>query len=211
MKIRVCEAVKRFEDNIVLNGINVEFNSGYGYGIQGENGCGKTVLLKTIAGYMKLTSGHIYQDETEIRLKNNYLDNAGILIENVSFLPYLTLLDNLRLLKTMSSKISDEDIKFWLDYYELNKYSKTKYKNLSLGTKQKLALIQAFIHKPKVLLLDEPMNALDEESVKATKKIILDHIKNDGLLLISSHISQDISDLCDEIYLFREGKIRRKD
>ena len=210
MKIRVCEAVKRFEDNIVLKGINAEFNSGYGYGIQGENGCGKTVLLKTIAGYMKLTSGHIYQDETEIRLKNNYLDNAGILIENVSFLPYLTLLDNLRLLKTMSSKISDEDIKFWLDYYELNKYSKTKYKNLSLGTKQKLALIQAFIHKPKVLLLDEPMNALDEESVKATKKIILDHIKNDGLLLISSHISQDISDLCDEIYLFKDGKIRRK-
>ena len=159
---------------------------------------------------MKLTSGHIYEDETEIRLKNNYLDNAGILIENVSFLPYLTLLDNLRLLKTMSSKISDEDIKFWLDYYELNKYSKTKYKNLSLGTKQKLALIQAFIHKPKVLLLDEPMNALDEESVKATKKIILDHIKNDGILLISSHISQDISDLCDEIYLFKDGKIRRK-
>lgn len=210
MKIKVVDAVKRFDKNIVLDGINAEFKSGIGYGIQGENGCGKTVLLKVIAGYMKLSDGHVYQDETEIRSNNNYLMDAGVLIENVSFLPYLSLKDNLLLLKTMSNKIKNQDVDFWLDYYDIRKHQNTKYKNLSLGTKQKMALIQAFIHEPQVLLLDEPMNALDEKSVEATKSIILKHKNNGGILIMSSHISQNISDLCDVIYVFEESNIKLK-
>lgn len=123
---------------------------------------GKTVLLKTICGYMFLSSGDVFQDGVKIRNKNNYIQDAGILIENPQFLSHLTLIENLKLLKEMSSKITDEEIERWIEFYNIEEFRNTKYKNLSLGTKQKLALIQAFIHKPKVLILDEPFNALDK-------------------------------------------------
>jgi len=129
-----------------------------------------------------------------------------VLIEHVEFLPYLTLRKNLELLKTMNSNIKDEDIDYWIDYYKLRKHEHKKYKNLSLGTKQKLALIQAFIHKPHCLLLDEPMNALDEESVNLTKNVIKEY-HGKGIVVMTSHISQDISDLCNICYKVNEGKV----
>ena len=207
--LELVNVSKHFGEKEVLDNISLKFEDGNIYGLQGENGCGKTVILKLLAGYMPASEGKVYQDGIEIRKNHNYIQNAGIVIENVSFLPYLTLIDNLKMLKTMNKKITDEAIKFWIDYYHLNKHINTKYKNLSLGTKQKLALIQSFIHKPRILLLDEPMNALDEDSVVLTKNVIKEY-SGKGIVVMTSHISQDISDLCNQRYLVQEGKASLK-
>ncbi|MGT2895383.1 ATP-binding cassette domain-containing protein [Streptococcus entericus] len=134
-----------------------------------------------------------------------------MVIEHVECLPYLTLLENLKLLKHLSPKITDESIDYWIDYYGLGKFKTIAYKNLSLGTKQKLALIQAFIHQPKILLLDELMNALDEQSVALTKDLIRSYGQAaDRLVIMTSHISENISDLCHVTYLLRNGKLYRQ-
>ena len=210
MILEMRDCTKRFKENLVIDDISVTFESGNVYGLQGENGCGKTVILKLLAGYMPCSDGIVLQDGVPLRKKGRYIKNAGILIENVRFLPYLTMMENLELLRDFSPKITRSLVKRWIAYYHLEKFAKTKYKNLSLGTKQKMALIQAFIHDPDVLVLDEPMNALDEESVFLTKNVILQKREQGRLIIMTSHINQDISDLCNVRYLVRYGKISEK-
>lgn len=137
------------------------------------------------------------------------MSNAGIMIENVQFLPFLTLRENLEMLKDFSKKITDDKISSWIDYYKLNEFVDTKYKNLSLGTKQKLAIIQAVIHNPKVLILDEPFNGLDERSVGLTKNIILKKKEQGCIVIVTTHIKENIDNICDVTYLVSEGKIVR--
>jgi len=163
---------------------------------------GKTVLLKTICGYMFLSSGDVFQDGVKIRNKNNYIQDAGILIENPQFLPHLTLIENLKLLKEMSSKITDGEIEKWIEFYNIEEFRNTKYKNLSLGTKQKLALIQAFIHKHKVLILDK-------ESLKKTEEY-LTSIKKDIILILSTHINDNVKYMCDYEYIFEDKNLKMK-
>lgn len=111
-------------------------------------------------------------------------------MKNPKFIAHLTLLENLKLLKNMSKKINDKVIYKWIDFYNLRDYVKTKYKHCSLGTKQKMALIQAFIHKPKVLILIEPFNALDVASLQKTEDY-LNSIKKDTIIILSTHINID--------------------
>mgnify|MGYP000948105130 CR=1 FL=1 len=170
---------------------------------------GKTVLLKTICGYMFLSSGDVFQDGVKIRNKNNYIQDAGILIENPQFLPHLTLIENLKLLKEMSSKITDEEIERWIEFYNIEEFRNTKYKNLSLGTKQKLALIQAFIHKPKILILDEPFNALDKKAVIKVKELLIEEKKKGKLIIIVTHINDEILEECDEVIEMENGKVSK--
>ena len=170
---------------------------------------GKTVLLKTICGYMFLSSGDVFQDGVKIRNKNNYIQDAGILIENPQFLSHLTLIENLKLLKEMSSKITDEEIERWIEFYNIEEFRNTKYKNLSLGTKQKLALIQAFIHKPKILILDEPFNALDKKAVIKVKELLIEEKKKGKLIIIVTHINDEILEECDEVIELENGKVSK--
>ena len=173
-------------------------------------GHGKTVLLKTICGYMFLSSGDVFQDGVKIRNKNNYIQDAGILIENPQFLSHLTLIENLKLLKEMSSKITDEEIEKWIEFYNIEEFRNTKYKNLSLGTKQKLALIQAFIHKPKILILDEPFNALDKRSLEKTEEYLA-NIKKNIILILSTHINDSVKYMCDYEYIFEDKNLKLKE
>ena len=183
MKLQLQYASKRFNDLTILDDVSLTFTTGTIYGLKGDNGSGKTVLLKLLCGYLHLDKGEILQDKRNIGRKQQYIQHAGIVIENVQFLPHLTLWENLALLKRMSPIVTDEKIRYWIDYYQLEAYQNISYRKLSLGTKQKLALIQAFIHEPEVLLLDEPMNALDEKSVKLTEQVILQHKENRLVLL----------------------------
>lgn len=211
MTLEILQGIKQLGDKLILDEVTVTFENGNIYGLKGDNGSGKTVVLKLLAGYYHLNAGRVYQDEVELGKTKRYIEDAGIVIERVSFLPYLSLLENLRLLKNLSNKITDQAIEHWITYYGLDKFKQTKYKNLSLGTKQKLALIQAFIHRPKVLLLDEPMNALDEQSVELTKQVIAAYRHQpDGLVIMTSHISENISDLCDVTYVLKNGKLLRQ-
>lgn len=156
-----------------------------------------------------LDAGKVLQNNKQIREKNNYIENAGISIENPQFLSHLTLIENLKLLKKMNSNITDSKIDEWIEFYNIVEFKDTKYKNLSLGTKQKMALIQAFIHKPEVLILDEPFNALDKESLDKTEEY-LKNIKNDVIIILTTHIHDSIKYLCDHEYIFENKKLKIK-
>lgn len=209
MKIIVKNAKKSFGENLIFENINIEFEKGKFYLIKGYNGSGKTVFLKTICGYFSLDSGEILQNDKKIRNKNNYIEDAGIVIELPQFLSHLSVSENLNLLKSMSPKITDNEIEKWIKIYNIQEFKNTKYKNCSLGTKQKLALIQAFIHKPTVLILDEPFNSLDKESLKITENYLL-KIKPDSIIILSTHINDSIEYISDYEYIFNNHNLERK-
>lgn len=203
MKIKIENGSKFYNGINVLHDINVEFTQNNIYGILGTNGSGKTQLLKVIAGFITLEEGSVFQNEKLIGQRASYIKNAGILIEHPDFISHFTLLENLSLIKCMCANVNI-DIDFWLDYYEIRQFSNKKYKHLSLGTKQKMRIIQAIMHNPDILILDEPMNGLDNISVQKTKHLIKNY-KNNSIIILTSHIKGDIEELCTEIYQIEQG------
>jgi len=133
------------------------------YGVTGKNGKGKTLLLKILCGYSVLTKGSVYQDTVKLRNKFNFIKNAGIVIEKPDFIENYTLYDNLNTIKMLSDN-KDINLDFWIEFYDLFEHKDKKYKDLSLGTKQKVLIIQAFMTNPDILILDECFNGLDEKS-----------------------------------------------
>lgn len=204
--LKIEHGFKTYKGTSVLEDINLTFQNNHIYGLVGINGSGKTLILKALAGYIKLDEGVVYQDKTQIRKRKNYIENAGVLIENPDFIAHLSLRENLNMLKTLCRHKKEINIAHWISLYDLEKFTDTAYKNLSLGTKKKLGLIQAFIDFPEILILDEPMNALDEKSVAITQELILKH-KKKGLVVLTSHLASDINSLCDTVYHVKEGRI----
>lgn len=208
MIVKVNNLVKNFKNESVLNGINYEFVSGNIYGILGRNGSGKSVLLKIISGLYKQDDGLVLYDEVNYQDGNDFPKDVGISIEDPSFLNDLTGYENLELLASIQNKISKEDINKVLDIVNLTEEKDKKYKKYSLGMKQKLSLAQAFMEKPKVILLDEPFNGIDRVSVDKIKSYLLDLKKEDVLIIITTHIKDDIIGLCDIILELEDGKIK---
>lgn len=204
--LKIEKASKRYKGQWVLKDINLQFDNKGCYGIVGINGSGKTLLLKALAGYLKLDQGHVYQDQREIRCGYHYITDAGIVIENPQFISHLTLRENLEWLKGLCQHSGQINLDYWIDWYQLKPFEQTAYRYLSLGTKKKLALIQAFMDQPKILVLDEPMSALDEESVAKTQSLIKQHCQT-GLAIITSHYKEDIRAVCETVYHIKEGKV----
>lgn len=207
--MKIQDGLKKYGEKIVLEDINLIFESGHFYGLSGINGSGKTLVLKVLAGYISLTKGTVYQNNIRIRHKNNFIENAGIIIETPQFISNYTLIQNLNLIKNMCINSTNINLNKWLDMYRIKEFVNTKYKNLSLGTKQKMILIQALMDKPSILLLDEPFNSLDSASVDITKQYLFD-IHKKSLVIITSHIHEDLNTLCDKIYQMEDGMLIRQ-
>lgn len=199
---------KKFEDNTVLQDVNLRLDYGNIYGFQGINGSGKTLLFKLIAGFLSPSSGEILINDKQIGRDIDFPEECGVLIENPGFIEKLSGYKNLKLLANINNKISDEEIQKWMCFFELDFHSKKKVKNYSLGMKQKLGLIQAIMENQKILILDEPMNALDEKSVIKTRQLLTE-LKSHRIILLSSHNKEDIESLCDEIFSIVDGNITK--
>lgn len=198
--INIKNLTMRFKNKEVLNNVNIKLEKGKIYGFIGRNGCGKTVLFKIICGLLTPTSGEVYFDNKKIGKDIDFPEDCGVIIENPGFLYGLSGFKNLKLLASINNKIGDKEIRESMELVGLDSESNIKVKGYSLGMKQKLAIAQAIMEKPKVLILDEPMNSLDEESVSRIRDILFD-LKNKGItILISSHIKEDIEILSDEVY-----------
>lgn len=191
---------------ILLNQINLKFLNQHIYGLVGINGSGKTMILRTLAGFSKLTKGNVLQEGQIIGLGDKTITNAGLVLGDQEFISFLTLEENLRLIKNICRNKEKIDLNYWINLYHLSDFKDILFKNLSLGTKKKMVLIQAFMDYPEILLLDEPMNGLDEKSVNITKQLIMKH-KQNGLVIMISHNKNDIEDLCDYIFHVKEGTI----
>lgn len=198
--IQVSNLSKKIKNNLVLNDINLSLNKGKIYGLVGENGSGKTMLLRIIGGIVRPTSG-------QVNLKSN---NIGIIIENCSLYPNFSGYKNLLFLSKIKNIINEEDIKKTITEVGLNPNDKRNIKKYSLGMRQRLVFAQAIMEKPDILLLDEPTNSLDSEGIVLIRNLIKREAKRGALVLIASHNEHDISELCDVIYEISKGTIQRR-
>lgn len=207
--LEIINGYKRYKKKIVLDDINLKFEDGKMYGILGVNGSGKSLILKVLSGYIKLNEGKVLQNSLEIRGKeNNYISNAGIIIENPVMINDYTVSENLEYLKSKTNYNKDEiDLEKWYKYFEIENFKDDRFSELSLGTKQKVALIQAFMHNPQNLLLDEPFNGLDKKSVRKLKELLIEEKKKGKLIIIVTHNNNEFLKECDEIIEIENGKV----
>lgn len=192
----------------VLDNINLSLENGNIYGLVGKNGSGKTMLLKAICGLITSTDGEVSVDGKKVG-NGTYPESVGLVIGNIFLFEYMSAFKNLKMLNEISeNKISDNEIRIWLKNFDLNPHDKRSIKKYSLGMCQKVSLIQAFMNKPDLIILDEPTNALDEASIEYLKKIITEVNKNSKTtFIIASHDGQIIDDISDEIITMSGGKI----
>ena len=204
--IEIKNVTKTINGNLILDNITLNLDRGKVYGIKGKNGSGKTMLFRAICGFIK-TEGSITVNGRSIGKDGSYPDSVGVLLENPGFLPNYSGFKNLKYLAEINKKINDEDIINILKEVGLDPHEKKSFRKYSLGMKQKLGIAQAVMENPDVVILDEPTNALDEESVKKINSMIR-KLKNDNkLVFISNHNRDELEMICDEIYSIENGKI----
>lgn len=207
MKIVINDVTKKLSHNIVLDNINLELESGKIYGFVGKNGSGKTMLMRAVCGLILPTSGSIEIDGKTLGKEISFPESVGVLIENPGFIPGYNGYRNLKVLAQIQNKISDDDITETLKSVGLDPDEKKSYRKYSLGMKQKLGIAAAIMENPELLILDEPFNGLDEETVDKIRKLILDKKSDKNLIILSCHDSEEIEKICDEIIEIKLGKI----
>lgn len=210
VKIVVKDAAKSFKNQEVLKGISVEFTPGHIYGIVGYNGSGKTVFLKCICGLLTLDTGEILVNDRKMKKDMDMIQDAGIIIEEPAFLKNYSGYRNLEFLYMIRNKNDKKYIKDILDKLGLDSSSHKKVGHYSLGMKQRLAIAQAIMEDPAVLILDEPMNGLDKKGVAEIRKLFLEKKAEGKTILLASHNREDIDILCDEVYELDEGLLIRE-
>ncbi len=207
MNIKIENFTKEIKGVRILEDITVEFESGKIYGLVGKNGSGKTMLLRAVSGLIRPTKGSVIVDGKYLHKDISFPQDMGIIIEKPDLLNYLTGFENLSLLAKINNKISKDEIENWMKKFSLDPKSKQVLKKYSLGMKQKIGIIQAIMEDQQLLVLDEPFNALDQDTVEMLR-VLLKKYKDDGkLIIITSHHSEDIDILCDEIIFIEEGKL----
>lgn len=200
---------KQFKNQLVLNNINVKFSNGHIYGIIGRNGSGKTVLLKCICGFLKPTTGVISVNHKIVGKDIDFPENLGFIIETPGFLLNYSGYKNLKYLASIRKKIDSNEIKESMSLVGLDFADKKHVGKYSLGMRQRLGIAQAIMEKPDILVLDEPMNALDKNGVEEMRRLFL-KMKSEGkLILLTSHNREDIEILCDEVYEMEEGILNK--
>jgi ABC-2 type transport system ATP-binding protein len=206
MVIKLTDVSKTIKGTKVLNNINLEFTSGKVYGLKGKNGSGKTMLMRSICGLIR-TDGSIEIDGKILGKDISFPESIGVLIENPAFISNYTGFKNLKVLASIQNRIGDEDIRKALSQVQLDPDDKRTYRKYSLGMKQKLGIAAAFMENPDIIILDEPINALDEAAAKQVHEI-LDEQKNRGaLIIIACHDKEELEMLSDEIIEISEGTV----
>lgn len=206
MKIELRNITKKFDKVEVIKNTNIVFEEGHIYGLYGRNGSGKSVLMKLICGFYIPTTGEILYNDKNINMEKEYPENLRAVIEKPTFFPDLTGYENLKLLAKIQNKITDKEILETLDLVNLTNEKDKKYSKYSLGMKQKLAIAQALMENPKILILDEPFNGIEDASVEKISNYLKS--QKDKLIIFSTHIKEDLNNLADIIYRIDEGTIK---
>lgn len=205
--IQLQNVTKRIKENTVLDNVSYTFKSGFVYGLYGQNGSGKTMLLRAISGLINLDSGSIFIDGEKLHDKIEFPPETGIVIENMELLPECSAKRNLQMLAKIKNIADEKDISFSLERVGLDPDSYKKVKKFSLGMKQRLNIAQAIFENQKIILLDEPTNALDEDAVQLIYKIIREEKSRGATIIVATHHKEDLKEVCDVILKIAEGKI----
>ena len=207
MEIKVENLSKSFKKNTVLKDVNLSMTSGKIYGLSGRNGSGKTVLFKSICGFILLDSGEITVLDKVIGKDVDMPKNIGLIIETPGFLKDYSAYWNLKFLADLNKKITNDDIKNAIRRVGLNPEDKKAVGKYSLGMRQRLGIAQAIMENPELIILDEPMNGLDKEMVNWLRGYLKEESDKGHTIIISSHIQEDIDILCDHVIELDRGCI----
>jgi len=191
----------------ILDHVSLKLQEGKIYGLVGNNGSGKTMLMKCVCGFIHPTSGIVLADEKVIGKDVDYLPDAGVIIETPGFISYYSGLQNLKVLAGIKNKIDNSQIRGAMKRVGLDPDLKLPVKKYSLGMRQRLGLAQAIMESPSVLILDEPMNGLDKNGVEEIRQLLLSMKNDHKTIVIASHNAEDIQVLCDEVYEMENGKL----
>ncbi len=205
--VKIDNVTKIIHKNTVIDGISAELEGPAIIGFKGINGSGKTMLMRLICGLIRPTEGEISIDGKILNKDIAFPESVGILIENPSFLDTYSGLENLKMLASIKSKVTEEEIRAVMSSVGLNPGDKKKYKKYSLGMKQRLGIAAAVMENPEIVILDEPTNALDSNGIQMVKQLIQKQRDNGALVIISCHDLDILKELSEEIYVLERGKI----
>ena len=208
-KIELIHVTKKFGQELVLKEVNLTLEQGRVYGIVGNNGSGKTVLMKCICGFLIPTTGLIRVFGSSIGQDVDFPESLGVIIETPGFLTNLTGRKNLEILAGMRRKIGPAEVLQVLEKVGLDPALKKPVANYSLGMRQRLGIAQAIMEDPKLLILDEPFNGLDKHGVGEIRKLLLELKEEGKTILLASHNEEDIRILCDEVYEMDGGVLQK--
>lgn len=198
--IEVQNVVKRFRDQVVLKNVSISFEKGQIHGIVGRNGSGKTVLFKCICGLMHPEEGVILVNGKRVGRDVDMPEDIGAIIEAPGFLPNYSGYKNLRFLANIRRKIGKKEILNVLKTVGLDSESRKHVGKYSLGMRQRLGIAQAIMEDPEILILDEPMNGLDNAGVQDIRALLLELKAQGKTILLASHNHEDIAALCDTVH-----------
>ena len=208
--IQCIDVVKRYGDKTVLNRISVSFEKGLIHGIVGRNGSGKTMLLKAICGFIPLSGGEIRVWGKAVK-SGRTPEGVGLIIEAPGFLPYYSGYRNLQILAGINGSVSGQRIRQVMELVGLDPGSRKWVSKYSMGMRQRLGIAQAVMEDPELLLLDEPMNGLDNQGVEDMRRLFLDFKAQGKTILLASHSREDIQALCDRVYKMDAGTLSPQD
>ncbi|MCM1024345.1 MAG: ATP-binding cassette domain-containing protein [Prevotella sp.] len=195
--IQFRDVSKSFGGNTVLKAVNFGVEKGEVCGFIGRNGSGKTVVFKLMTGLLLPDSGQITIDGKNFGAKGSFYDSMGVMIETPGFIPHYSGMKNLKILNAMSANpVPAAEIAALMSRLELDPKNRRPVRTYSLGMRQKLGIVQAVMNKPELLVLDEPMNSLDDRSVGLVRELFAELNGGGTTVVLASHIAEDIQSLC---------------
>lgn len=197
--IEVLNVSKSFGEEKVLKNVSHSFEKGKIHGIVGNNGSGKTVLMKCICGFLRPDSGSILVNHRQVGRETDFPEDIGIIIETPGFLPHLSGTQNLKILASLQKKANNHTIRAVLEQVGLDPDLKKPVGKYSLGMRQRLGFAQALMEDPSLLILDEPLNGLDKHGVLHIRNVIKGLRAEGKTVILASHNQVDIDELCDTV------------
>ena len=208
--IQLTNISKTFGKQTVLQPLTMGFEEGMIHGIIGRNGSGKTVLMKMILGILQPTTGTVIVGDKRIGKDVDFPESAGAIIETIEFIPYMSAYQNLADIAAMRGNLSKTQLTEVLEMVGLGNVGRKHVSKFSMGMRQRRAIAQAVMESPKLLILDEPMNGMDEKGVEEMRQLILARKAAGTTIILSSHNIEDIRILCDQVYRIDAGVVMRK-
>lgn len=198
--VKVEHVKKAYKGNLLFTDLNLHVERGESCAIVGENGSGKSVLLKMICGLVRPDAGEITVGGEKLE-KGKFPKDIGVILDNAGFLPNETGLKNLSIIAGILKKVTKEELEATMRLAGLDPASRVKVGKYSLGMKQRLAIAQALMEKPALLILDEPFNGIDKKTVRDFRELLFRLQTQEGVtILMTSHHQEEIEGLCKNIY-----------
>lgn len=207
--VRAVDMGKRYGEFVALHPLNVEVHSGEFFGVFGPNGAGKSTFIKLLTGQLQPSIGQIEVLGVDAKQSPQKLKaNIGIVPESESPPSFLTPTEFLQFVARLRGlEDLDEQVEYWLDWFGLQEKRDTMCKDLSKGQRQKVMLASAFIHKPKLLFLDEPFANLDPIYQRKCREWLLDHVANGGTIFLCSHVLEMAERMCNRMAIINHGRV----